>query len=209
MAEMSAIIVGLGNPGPRYENTRHNIGFRVVEELARKHGLSFTKTESRALVASGAILGKRALLAKPMTYMNISGDAVAPLARFYKVEPANLLVIADDLDIPPGTLRLRKTGSSGGQNGLKHIIERLGTQDIPRLRVGIGRPPGRMDAAAYVLTPFTKGDEEMTAVEAVDRAVKMIETWLTDGIDLAMSRYNGPAVKPEPQKKQPIPDTEG
>ena len=205
MAEMSAIIVGLGNPGPRYENTRHNIGFRVVEELARKHGLSFTKTESRALVTSGTILGKRVLLAKPMTYMNISGDSVAPLARFYKVEPANVLVVCDDLDIPPGTLRLRKSGSSGGQNGLKHIIERLGTQEIPRLRVGIGRPPGRMDAAAYVLTPFEKGDEEMTAVEAVDRAVKMIETWLTEGIDLAMSRYNGPGEKAE---KKPIPDTE-
>jgi PTH1 family peptidyl-tRNA hydrolase len=207
MAEMS-LIVGLGNPGPRYENTRHNIGFRVVEELARKHGLSFTKTESRALVASGTILGKRVLLAKPMTYMNISGDAVAPLARFYKIAPANVMIVHDDLDIPPGTLRLRKSGSSGGQNGLKHIIERMGTQDIPRLRVGIGRPPGRMDAAAYVLTPFEKGDEEMTAVEAVDRAVKMIEAWLTDGIDLAMSRYNGPGGEKKPAKppKQPTPE---
>jgi peptidyl-tRNA hydrolase, PTH1 family len=207
MAEMS-LIVGLGNPGPRYENTRHNIGFRVVDELARKHGLTFGKTESRALVASGTILGKRVLLAKPLTYMNVSGEAVAPLARFYKVEPSQILVIHDDLDIPPGTLRLRKSGSAGGQNGLKHILERMGTQEIPRLRVGIGRPPGRMDPAAFVLTPFTRGDEEITAAEAVDRATKTIEVWLTDGIELAMSRYNGPS-EHEREKKHKQPTTAG
>src|SRR5215213_9284006 len=129
MAELN-MIVGLGNPGVKYENTRHNIGFRVVEALAKKHGLSFTKQEHKALVASGTILGKRVLLAKPQTFMNASGASVVPMMHFYKVEPSNLLVVADDLDTPLGTLRRRALGSSGGQNGLKHIMERLGSQDV-------------------------------------------------------------------------------
>jgi peptidyl-tRNA hydrolase, PTH1 family len=206
MAELN-MIVGLGNPGVKYENTRHNIGFRVVETLAKKHGLSFTKQEHRALVASGTILGKRVLLAKPQTYMNASGDSVVPMMRFYKVEPSNLLVVADDLDTPLGTLRLRAFGSSGGQNGLKHIMERLGSQDVNRLRLGISRPPGRMDPVAWVLTPF-KDDDAILAVEVVDRAVKAIETWLTDGIELAMTRHNGtgePPKKKEPAAPKPLP----
>ena len=201
------LIVGLGNPGAQYERTRHNVGYRVVDELARQHGLTFSKVEHRAQIAAGTILNKRVLLAKPLTYMNLSGDSVVPLARFYKIEPSNILVIADDLDIPLGTLRLRQTGSSGGQNGIKHILERMGTQAIPRVRIGIGRPPGRMDAAAHVLSPF-KGDEEITAVEVIDRAVKAVEAWLTDGLEIAMNRYNGTgeAKKPsEPPTKQPDP----
>jgi PTH1 family peptidyl-tRNA hydrolase len=198
------LIVGLGNPGPRYEKTRHNVGFGAVERLARKHGLTFGKIEQRALVASGTILGRRVILAKPQTFMNLSGDSVAPLARFYKIEPDRILVAHDDLDLPLGTLRLRQSGSSGGQNGLKHILQRLGTQDIPRVRIGIGRPPGRMDPMDYVLTPF-KGDDEILAAEVLDRAVAAIETWLTDGIELAMSRHNGPAQKPEKQKPVPEP----
>ncbi|MDZ4767244.1 MAG: aminoacyl-tRNA hydrolase [Chloroflexota bacterium] len=201
------LIVGLGNPGAQYERTRHNIGFRVVDELARKHGLTFSKIEQRAQVAAGTILGKRALLAKPLTFMNLSGDSVVPLARFYKVEPASILIISDDLDIPLGTLRIRQTGSSGGQNGVKHILERMGTQNIARVRVGIGRPPGRMDAAGYVLTPF-KGDEEITALEMIDRAAKAAETWLTDGVEIAMTRYNGTGETkklPEKPPKQPDP----
>jgi PTH1 family peptidyl-tRNA hydrolase len=196
------LIVGLGNPGAQYERTRHNVGYRVVDELARAHNLTFAKIEQRAHVAAGTILGKRAILAKPLTYMNLSGDSVAPLARFYKVDPANILIIADDLDIALGTLRIRQVGSSGGQNGVKHILERMGTQAIPRVRVGIGRPPGRMDTAGYVLTPF-KDDEAIIAVEAIDRAVKAAEMWLVDGIDAAMNRYNGAG---EPKKaKQPDP----
>lgn len=191
------LIVGLGNPGARFEKTRHNVGFRTVERLAQKYGLTFGKMEHRALVASGTILGKRVILAKPQTFMNLSGDSVVPLARFYKIEPDHIIVVHDDLDLPMGTLRLRKSGSSGGQNGLKHILQRMGTQDIPRVRIGIGRPPGRMDAADYVLTPF-KGDDEILAVEVQDRAVAAIETWLTDGIELAMSRYNGPAKQEKP-----------
>jgi peptidyl-tRNA hydrolase, PTH1 family len=186
------LIVGLGNPGARYENTRHNVGFRTVERLAQKYGLTFGKMEHRALVANGTILGKRVILAKPQTFMNVSGDSVVPLARFYKIEPDHSIIVHDDLDLPLGTLRLRKSGSSGGQNGLKHILQRMGTQDIPRVRIGIGRPPGRMDPMDYVLTAF-KGDDEILPVEVQDRAVAAIETWLTAGIELAMSRYNGPA----------------
>ncbi|MFO7322015.1 MAG: aminoacyl-tRNA hydrolase [Chloroflexota bacterium] len=197
------LIVGLGNPGPKYENTRHNIGFKAVDALASKHGLSFSKQEHKALVASGNILGKRVLLAKPQTYMNNSGDAVAPLMRFYKIPLEHLLVVMDDLDTPLGTLRMRPSGSSGGQNGMKHIIQRMGTQDIARLRLGISRPPGRMDPVAWVLTPF-RGDDEILAAQVVDRAVLAIETWLTDGVELAMSRYNGPIDQTARKPTKPV-----
>ncbi len=199
MAE-TFLIVGLGNPGAQYARTRHNMGFRAVETLAERHGLTFSKIEHKAQTASGTIAGQRVILAKPLTYMNLSGDSVAPLARFYKIEPDHILIIADDLDIPLGTIRIRQTGSSGGQNGIRHIIERMGTQAIPRIRVGIGRPPGRMDAAAYVLTPF-KPDEEIEAAESIDRAAKAAETWLADGIETAMNRFNGAGAK-ESKPKQ-------
>ena len=197
------LIVGLGNPGARYENTRHNVGWRVVERLAQKHGLSFGKIEHKAHTASGTILGKRVLLAKPQTFMNVSGEAVQPLISFYKIPLENVMVVHDDLDIPLGTLRLRAKGSSGGQNGLKHILQRLGTQEIARTRFGIGRPPGRMNPADYVLAPL-KGDEEILAMEVADRAIQAIETWLTDGIEIAMTRYNGTVEeKPQPVKDEP------
>lgn len=193
------LIVGLGNPGAQYERTRHNVGFRVVEMLAAQHGLSFAKIEHKAMVASGTLLGKRVLLAKPQTFMNLSGDSVVPLARFYKIDPPRILVVCDDIDLPLGTLRIRASGSSGGQNGMKHILERIGTQDIARIRFGVSRPPGRMDPAAYVLTPF-KNDEEPLALETLDRAVKAVEMWLTDGLEAAMNRYNGTG---EPKKQKP------
>src|SRR5690606_4807048 len=189
MSEL-ALIVGLGNPGAKYENTRHNIGWRAVEALAHKHNLAFSKVAHKAQLASGHILGRWVLLAKPLTYMNVSGDAVGPLVRFYKIDLADVLLVCDQLDSPLGTLRLRPSGSAGGQNGLKHIFQRLGTQDIARLRLGISRPPGRMDPAAWVLSPF-RGDDEILAAQVVDRAVLAIETWLTNGTDAAMNRYNG------------------
>jgi PTH1 family peptidyl-tRNA hydrolase len=185
------LIVGLGNPGAKYENTRHNIGWRAVEAYARKYGLSFDRQEHKALVAAGTILGKRVLLAKPLTFMNLSGESVQPLMRFYKIKPPSLLVVCDDLDTPLGTLRMRISGSSGGQNGLRSIIERLGTPNVNRLRLGISRPPGRMSPSDYVLMPF-RGDDEITVIETIDRAIKAIDTWLTDGVELAMSRHNGP-----------------
>ncbi|MBI5666704.1 MAG: aminoacyl-tRNA hydrolase [Chloroflexi bacterium] len=200
------LIIGLGNPGKGYADTRHNVGFRVVDELARRYGLTFGRKERKAVVASGVILGKRAILAKPQTYMNLSGEAVRALVDFYKVELSRLLVISDDLDIPLGTLRLRKSGSAGGQGGLKNIIQHLGTQDFNRLRFGIGRPPGRMQPKDYVLQAF-KGDDVILAAQMVDRAASAVEVWLTEGIEIAMTRYNGSVDEPKPVAKAKL--TEG
>ncbi|MFN7210194.1 MAG: aminoacyl-tRNA hydrolase [Aggregatilineales bacterium] len=204
------LIVGLGNPGREYERTRHNIGFRVVESLAAKHGLSFSKRQAKALLAEGTILERRVLLAKPQTYMNLSGDAVRPLVAFYNIPLTNLLIVLDDLDLPLGTLRLRPSGSHGGQRGLRHILEQLGGQAVARLRFGIGRPPGRMDPAAYVLQPFAP-EEQLLVAETLDRAVRAAETWLQFGIEAAMARYNGTAedaarnatAPPNPSKAEP------
>lgn len=186
-----ALIVGLGNPGKEYLNTRHNVGFWAVEEIARRHGLSFgTKAERKALTADGVINGRRVLLAKPQTYMNLSGEAVRGLADFYKIEIADIMILCDDLDLPLGTLRLRQEGSHGGQNGVRSIIQHLGTSVFCRAKIGIGRPPGKMPAAAYVLQAF-KGDDEILARQVIDRAADAVETWLRDGIELAMTRHNG------------------
>lgn len=200
------LLVGLGNPGTKYEKTRHNVGFQCLDALSARYELRFNKHELKALTAHGTILGKRVILAKPQTFMNVSGEAVGALTSFYKIPYERILVICDDLDIPLGTLRLRKSGSSGGQNGMKHILQRLGTQEINRVRFGIGRPPGRMNPADYVLTPF-KGDEAILASETVDRAVKAVETWLVDGIELAMTRHNnaGESAKAQPSS-EPKPD---
>jgi PTH1 family peptidyl-tRNA hydrolase len=191
------LIVGLGNPGREYEHTRHNVGFRCVEALAAKYNLSFTARKAHAHIADGMIhlgaegIGDRHLmLAKPQTYMNLSGETVGALVSFYKLSLERLIVVSDDMDIPLGTLRLRIAGSAGGQNGLKSVISHLGTQQFARLRFGIGRPPGRMEGAAYVLGSFAKVDEILVD-ETITRAVKALETWLTDGIEIAMTRYNG------------------
>ncbi|MBA3868269.1 MAG: aminoacyl-tRNA hydrolase [Chloroflexota bacterium] len=203
------LIVGLGNPGKEYEDTRHNVGFRVADELARRYSLAFGKTERKAQAASGTIKDKKVILAKPQTFMNLSGEAVRSLVDFYKVELDHILVVADDLDIPLGTVRLRQSGGAGGQNGIKNIIQHLGTPDFNRLRFGIGRPPGKMQARDYVLGPF-KGEDAILASQVIDRAADAVETWLTEGIDLAMTRHNGnidepkptPAKAPREKKKQ-------
>jgi PTH1 family peptidyl-tRNA hydrolase len=183
------LIAGLGNPGPKYAANRHNVGFRCVERLAVDLGLVFDKRQERALVALGTCDGRRVILAKPQTFMNESGRAVVPLHRFYKVPLERLMVVYDDLDLPLGTVRLRPEGGSGGHKGMRSIIERLGTGDFSRLRIGIGRPPGGMDPAAYVLQDFS-ADEELLLEEMLERAVLAIETWLSEGIEEAMSRYN-------------------
>jgi len=199
------LIVGLGNPGKDYEDTRHNVGFRVMDELARRYELTFGKTERKAQVASGTIKNKKVILAKPQTYMNLSGEAVRSLVDFYKVEVTNILIVADDLDIPLGTVRLRQSGSAGGQNGIKSVIQHLGTQDFNRLRFGIGRPPGKMQAKDHVLSAF-KGDDAILASQVIDRASDAVETWLTDGIELAMTRHNGdidqPKATPKPATRE-------
>ncbi|MCS7060350.1 MAG: aminoacyl-tRNA hydrolase [Anaerolineae bacterium] len=183
------VIVGLGNPGRRYADTRHNVGFAVVERLAEQHNLRFNQMMNRALIALGEIEGEKVVLVKPQTFMNDSGSAVAPIARFYKVALPDLLVIYDELDLPFAQLRMRPFGGNGGHNGMKSIIAKLGSQDFPRLRVGIGRPPGKMDPAAFVLQPFTSAERaEMS--ETIERAVAGLVIWLKHGIDRAMNVVN-------------------
>jgi len=184
-----ALIVGLGNPGSEYAANRHNVGFRCVESLASAHALNFDKKQKRARIAIGTILDRKVILAKPQTFMNESGHAVASLARFYRVRPERLLVIYDDLDLPLGTVRLRPEGGTGGHKGMRSIIEHLGTQSFSRLRVGIDRPPGRMDPAAYVLQNFS-AEEVALLGEVLERAGAAIETWLVEGVEEAMNRYN-------------------
>lgn len=186
------LIVGLGNPGRQYAATRHNIGFMTVDRIAARLGVSFSRLESKALVTKGETQGRRVVLAKPQTFMNLSGQAVGALVRFYKVSLENLLVIYDDVDLPLDALRLRPSGGSAGQKGMASIIERLGTQDFPRLRVGIGRPPGRMDAADYVLQEFSRQEAEFLSV-LLDRAADAALTFVTDGLQAAMNQYNGTA----------------
>ncbi|MBI5960137.1 MAG: aminoacyl-tRNA hydrolase [Chloroflexi bacterium] len=187
------LIVGLGNPGKEYVDTRHNVGFRCADALVKAHGLSYAaKKQSHAKIADGIIAGKRVLIAKPQTFMNLSGSAVQGLAAFFKIPPSQIIVIFDDLDLPLGTLRIRAKGGAGGHRGLTDILQRLGTQDIPRIRFGIGRPPDRMDPAAFVLQRFGP-DETVHIEQTVDRVIKTIETWLTETIEIAMNRYNGSA----------------
>jgi PTH1 family peptidyl-tRNA hydrolase len=183
------LIVGLGNPGRQYRNNRHNIGFLLVDRLAEKLGVTFSRLESKALVTKADFQGQRVVLAKPQTFMNLSGQATASLVKFYKIPLENLLVAYDDVDLPFGNLRLRPGGGSAGQKGMESIIERLGTQDFPRLRLGIGRPPGRMEAAAYVLQDFSPAEEpELSAT--LERGVQAALVYITQGLEAAMNQYN-------------------
>ena len=196
-----ALVVGLGNPGSDYARHRHNVGFQVLDALARAHGLAFSREKlARAHTAGGRIGGRSVLLAKPQTFMNRSGQAVGRLARWNKIPPQQILVVYDELDLPLGRLRLRPEGSAGGHNGMRSIIEALGSQAFPRLRVGIDRPPGQMDPAAYVLHPFSKEESEIVAL-VIDQAVAAVEAWLQDGIVAAMDRFNRPLV----QEGEPAP----
>ena len=192
------LIVGLGNPGKQYAQNRHNAGWMVLDELARRHGLNFDKTEKKALTASGQIGGRPVLLAKPQTYMNVSGEAVRGLVDFYKMDLARILLVHDDLDLPLGTLRLRKSGGAGGQNGMKSVIQHLGTRDFDRLRFGIGRPPGKMQPVDYVLQDF-KGDDAILAREVADKAADAAEVWLREGIETAMTAFNGDVRQSTPE----------
>ncbi len=184
------LIAGLGNPGRKFERNRHNVGFMLLNRLASKLGESFTQVESKALVAKASYLGERVILIKPQTYMNDSGKAVSSLVHFYKVPLENLLVAYDDVDLPLEMLRLRPMGGSAGQKGMQSIIERLGTDAFPRLRIGTGRPPGRKDAADYVLQDFP-ADETDLVIETLDRAVEAVLTFMQYGLERAMNSYNG------------------
>lgn len=184
------LIVGLGNPGRNYAQTRHNVGFMVIDELAQRHNLTNFTSERKALTSNGRIKGQSIILAKPQTYMNLSGESVRALMDYYKVDVDNIIVIYDDIDLSPGTLRLRNTGGHGGQNGVRNIILHVGTKEFARVRFGIGRPPGKMQAKDYVLQKF-QGDDEITAKQVMEAAANAVELWLEEGIGLAMSRYNG------------------
>lgn len=183
------LLIGLGNPGQKYAQNRHNIGFQIIDLLAQRHQLSFDEKKHKARFAKGMIGEHKVILVKPQTYMNDSGHAVRGLVNFYKVPFINLIVVTDDLDLPHGKLRLRPKGGAGGQKGIKSIIQQLGSNDFARLRVGIGRPPGRMEAAAYVLQNFSS--EQQTEMAIVrQEAADALEMWLAKGLDLTMNRYN-------------------
>ena len=184
------LIIGLGNPGREYKDTRHNIGFMLIDHLAEKIGARGMKVQSKAIVTSGLYEERKLILAKPQTYMNLSGQSVQGLLHFYKIPHTHLLVAHDDLDIPYGTIRIRPTGGPGGQRGMANTIELLGTKDFPRLRLGIGRPPGRMDPKDYVLQDFSK-DELKLMPELLSRASDAALEFVMNGLNAAMNKYNG------------------
>lgn len=183
------LIVGLGNPGKKYKRTRHNIGFIVVEELAKKMDVPIQKIEHKSVTGSFFINGEKVILAKPQTYMNKSGEAVRDIVNYYDIDLEKVLIIYDDIDTKIGKIRLRKKGSGGTHNGMRDIIYQLKTQEIPRLRFGIGRS-GEIPLKKYVLGKFHSDNVE-AIVQTVHRSVNSIETFLQEGIDLAMNKYNG------------------
>jgi peptidyl-tRNA hydrolase, PTH1 family len=184
------LIVGLGNPGSRYEKTRHNVGFLVVDRIAAQHCIEIGDIICQALVGAGTLENDRVVLAKPQTYMNRSGDAVAALAREYSIGPGDLIVINDDLDLPFGRIRIRRRGSAGGHRGLISIMEKLAGAEFHRIRIGIGRPPEGMESAEYVLEPFNAA--ERNGLDGmVARAAESVVCWVRNGIDCAMASYNG------------------
>jgi PTH1 family peptidyl-tRNA hydrolase len=188
--EERTLIVGLGNPGRAHAFNRHNVGFMAVDKLALRAGIELRRVQSKAIVGSGRLADRPVILAKPQTFMNLSGEAVGALAGYYRIPPAAILVVYDELDIPFGVIRLREKGGAGGHNGMRSLIQHLGN-DFPRLRLGIGRPPGRMDAAAYVLQDFGR-DELPLVSEMLTTAGEAIESFVRHGINLTMTRYNGP-----------------
>jgi PTH1 family peptidyl-tRNA hydrolase len=183
------LIVGLGNPGLKYRRTRHNLGFMVVEALAEQRGLRFRRGKFRGMEAAGQIGKEQVLLVKPLTYMNASGECVGGLVRYYQCDLQEVLVIFDDIALDLGKLRLRRGGSAGGHNGVESILKHLHSEEFPRLRLGVGKPPEWMDMMSYVLSPFPRGEAKLVR-ETVDRATLAIETWLYHGIDEAMNRFN-------------------
>jgi PTH1 family peptidyl-tRNA hydrolase len=182
------VLVGLGNPGKKYAGTRHNVGFEVVAELARRHKAPRPKLKFEAETAEVSLAGDRVLLVAPQTYMNASGRAVRQAVDFYQLTVSAVLIVCDDINLPLGRLRIRKSGSAGGQKGLENVVQHLGTA-VPRLRIGIGLPEADRDSVDYVLERFHKS-ELATIDQAILRAADAVETWVADGIDQAMNRFN-------------------
>lgn len=189
-ANFPFLVVGLGNPGREYRDTRHNIGFMVIERLCAKLGARLNKVQSKALIGSGILEGRKVIMAKPQTFMNLSGQSVGGLVRFYKVPLDQIIIAHDDLDLPLGTIRIRPGGGSAGQKGIASIIQQLGTQNFARLRLGIGRPPGQMDPADYVLQRFHSSEQDVLDL-VLDRAAAAVGVFMRDGLDMAMNQFNG------------------
>ena len=184
------LIVGLGNPSQKYEGTRHNVGFTVIDVLAEEYHITVNSNHHKALCGKGWIAGESVLLAKPLTYMNLSGESVRPLADYYKVEPEDILIIYDDISLEPGKIRVRAKGSAGGHNGLKSIIAQLHSDQFPRLKMGVGQKPHPdYDLADWVLGKFSPADAKIMN-EAAERACDAIECLLSQGMDKAMSKFN-------------------
>lgn len=187
---ISWLVVFLGNPGPRYAGTRHNVGFMTAEYLEKRTGVRLTRLRFQALTAKWNLGGEGVLAMKPQTYMNLSGDAVAPAASFYKLPPERILVVSDDVALPLGKLRIRTKGSAGGHNGLKSIIARLGSETFPRIRIGVGAPPRPdYDMADWVLGTF-QNQEAVDIADACARAAQAVETYICDGPEKAMQTFN-------------------
>ena len=184
------LIVGLGNPGDQYENTRHNVGFRALDELAEIANVSVQKLKYKALTNTATVSGCKVLLMKPVTYMNLSGEAVGEAARFFKIPPERVIVLSDDTSLPVGKLRIRKSGSAGGHNGLKSIIQHLGTDQFPRIKIGVGeKPHPDYDMADWVLGKFPPADKKVID-EMVQKAAKAVEYYIKDGPEKAMGKFN-------------------
>ncbi len=188
--DFPVMIIGLGNPGLAYRHTRHNFGFLAIDELAKDLNIPLKRIKFRAMIGEGRFGETKVVLVKPMTFMNESGRAVAPLIRFFKLPLSNLLVIHDDLDLPLGTLRLRPSGGTSGQRGMASIITQLGTQDFPRMRLGIGRPPGQMDPVDYVLKDFLPSEKELFTM-VLRTVVEASQTFINEGLTHTMNKYNG------------------
>ncbi len=198
------MIAGLGNPGTEYASTRHNVGFMLADALAAKWGAAGWRTKQDALVAEARVGAEKILLVKPLTYMNESGRAVGPLLSWYKLDPGSLIVAHDDMDLPTGTIRLRKKGSAGGHNGMKSILYHVKDENFPRVRIGVGHPDDRSAVVHHVLSPFSSEDAEKIR-EAINYLLPAVECIITEGIDLAMNRYNP---KKEKKAKKPKETTE-
>lgn len=187
--QSKCLVIGLGNHGARYKNNRHNIGFMIVDQLAVSWGLSIAKKQSRAKVVTHKVFDSQVILAKPQTFMNESGRAVQALLSYYKITPVQMIVLFDDLDLPLGTIRMRPFGGTGGHRGMRSIQNAIQSQDYPRMRVGIGRPSGRMDPAAYVLQDFSHNERDLVET-TIDRAVDCLQRYLEHGIEDAMNMCN-------------------
>lgn len=187
---ISWLLVGLGNPGSKYESTRHNMGFLAVDGLARRKGFRFNKLRFRAWTAEWMVNGEKVLVMKPQTYMNLSGESVGAAARFYKIPAEHILVVSDDIDLPVGKLRLRSAGSAGGHNGLKNIIQHLGSERFPRIKVGVGSPKQAGYEVVDWVIGMPMGEEQKVLLEALDRAAQAIPAVITQGMDRAMNRFN-------------------